>query len=73
VVHAAGRVGNLLNVSSAAACGPVQLSMHPTGLSPWHVGLQAYLKRYGHQLSDERRADVQRMIQEAKEGVEQEF
>jgi hypothetical protein len=37
------------------------------------VRLQAYLKRYGHQLSDEKRAEVQRFIQESEEGEEQEL
>jgi len=29
--------------------------------------VQAYLKRYGHQLSDEKRADIERLIRNAEE------
>jgi positive regulator of sigma E activity len=29
--------------------------------------LQAYLKRYGHQLSDEKRASIQQLIRESEE------
>lgn len=32
-----------------------------------HAPMQAYLKRYGHQLNEEKRADIERLIREAEE------
>lgn len=33
--------------------------------------MQAYLKRYGHQLSEEKRAEIERLIRETEEEAEE--